>query len=64
VAYAGLQKVLLDRVSHQVVVDRRLRHLFVVLDRLVIVLFERGEIGGLEPELVRETAVTALAHVR
>lgn len=50
-----LQEVVFHRPLHQVVVDGRLAHLLVLLDRLVVVTFDGCQIGNLEVVLIRET---------
>jgi hypothetical protein len=42
--YPGFQEIVLDRPLHEVVVDRRFCHLFVILHRLVIVAIEGSKI--------------------
>lgn len=49
---ACFEKILFDRPLHQVVVYRRLGHLLVLLNRLVVVALKRCEICHLEEELV------------
>ena len=54
-AYTSFQVVFFDRTFHEVVVQRRLCHLFVVLDRLVVVSLQGSQIRDLEKQLVRQT---------
>ena len=53
------QEVILDRPAHEVVVHRRLGHLFVVFDRLVVIRLEGCKIRNLEEELIREPVSTS-----
>lgn len=55
VADASLEEIVLDRPLHQVVVDGRLADTLVLLNRLVVVALDGGQIGDLEEVLVCET---------
>lgn len=54
VADACLEKVLLDAVAHEIAVDGLVRHLLVVVNGLLVLAVQGGNVGYLEPELVCE----------
>jgi hypothetical protein len=48
-ANAGLEKIVLDGIPHQIVVNGLLSNLFILLDSLVVIAFDGGSVGDFEP---------------
>lgn len=55
-AYACLQKIILDRPPHQIVADGRLGDLLVLLDRFVVIVVNGCEVRNLQEQFIRESA--------
>ena len=51
-AHTCLEQVLLDGPLHEIVVDARFGDAFVVGNRLIVVLFQSGEVGDFEVKFV------------
>lgn len=53
---AGFQEIIFHGPLHQIIVDRRASYSLIVLNCLVIIAFESGQIGYFEVMLVCETS--------
>jgi hypothetical protein len=55
-AKPGLEKIILDGPFHQTVVDGRTANALVVLNSLIVITFQRGQIGSFKVMFVCEAA--------